>query len=173
MEEARPCPETPAPPGAWPGQLSALGAAPCRGPAAQSGPAAGAVPVSPASGGKLQHRAGAASALPRPNATAPGCSESGAQELHQPSEQPCHWGAARREQPPAGDQQQQQPPAGTATGAAICHEATLPPVAGKRQKPRSHAAAVAAVCEPKWLSSYIPAAGSCAPRPRRPLQERR
>ena len=92
--EARPCPEPSAPPGAWPGRLRALGAAPCRGPAAQSGPAAGAVPVSPASGGKLKHGAGVGRALPRPNATAPGCSERGAQELHQPSEQPCHWGGA-------------------------------------------------------------------------------
>ena len=160
MVETWPCPQPCAPPGAWPRPPRSLDAAPCRGPAAQSRPTAGAVPVSPASRRKLQHRAGAARAVPRPHSTAPGCSESGPQQLDQPSEQPCHWGGPRREEPPGGDQQEQQPPAGTGRHAASCCLFALScccSVCWCRA-----GAKVTAALEPKWLSLYISAAGICA-----------
>ena len=183
MAEARPCPEPPAPPGAWPGPPRSLGAAPCRGPAAKSSPTAGAVPVPLASGGKLQRGAGAARALPRPNSTTPGCSESGPQELNQPSEKPCHWGGPRHEDPPGGDQQEQQPQAGTGTSAAICHEATqatLPPVACKNCRHvlvlsctrRSQSTELLRMSQNGCLRISQPLAVA-RKRPRRPLQVRR
>ena len=127
MVETWPCPQPCAPPGAWPRPPRSLGAAPCRGPTAKSSLTAGGLPMPAAPGRKLKHGAGVTRALPRPNATAPGCGESGPQQLDQPSEQPCHWGGPRREEPPGGDQQKEQLPAGTGTSAAICYEAALPP----------------------------------------------
>ena len=117
MVETWPCPQPCAPPGAWPRPPRSLGAAPCRGPTAKSSPTAGGLPMPAAPGRKLKHGAGVTRALPRPNATAPGCGESGPQELDQAGEKPCRWTGPCHEHPPGGDQQQQQqqPPAGTGT----------------------------------------------------------
>ena len=71
------------------------------------------MPAAP--GRKLKHGAGVTRALPRPNATAPGCGESGPQELDHAGEKPCRWRRPRHQHPPGGGEQKHQPPAGTGT----------------------------------------------------------